>query len=671
MEDTFNVSAQEEQGREAGNKELVTYTEAKKADGDTVAGQLPVPFQPAISAVQGEGGESSYDVQRRDKEVSPIELVGFEVLPGISGPSQNTVPFMGKSSALDSDGLSEIPNGKSFPPSRSTSSSSEEAMEPSEVTLERYRKERRRSKRLKQENRELLERLRALDLANSSHPHAQGLVNNPTLPYPIQPEEEGLSSAVLYKPQSPTRCESVPYFTQSQTQEPQELIASLKQEVQMLKYLLGQAEQRLQSERVTRSEHLKSQHELQEHELRILNTRIEEQDTRIQHLEQSNAWLEQKLQENENLIEMLVHEDEFDKIYRLFEAKSNIVVKGDRCIVCDSVPPTNSDRCIHTKDGRFCDRPAKEHQQTCLDHKFKAKGKKDDKCAFMHGEGQLCGRPLVDHQDLGHSFKALGLCQSHLYPEGVLTVACGGENNNWIYDGVNHTSRTPSDCKRRLICSLCEPKTSKLEEGLIERLKGGLRERRSDVDDPSSSDEVLFSVLAYRSMVFSLYHYQEGCCNRYRADIKSIMQYGWRCHYDLRYTSMCEKPPALVYVELDSDTLPATLHLPAVCELDFRATRPTPPPELGETVVAIYGCIPPYHYVLLRDHLQLTYVRDYSEQIIRCINARLSEKVEAYYEENKKASDWLKGQRERLKVDHWWPKLTFGHLKCCLKIRVE
>ena len=432
--------------------------------------------------------------------------------------------------------------------------------------------------------------------------------------------------------------------------------------MKQLKKLLVEAKQQLQFERVTQ-QNLKSLHE---REREIYQNSIIERDIKIERLERSNAWLEEKLEEKEAEIEVLVHEDEFDKIYRFVEAKSNTLVEGDRCIICDSVPG-KSDKCLRTKpDKQPCDRPAKEHLQTRLRHKFKGH-RKEDKCTDKQEAGQLCGRPIVEHQDLGHSFKAVGLCQSHLYPGCVLAIACKGGKNSWIYDGIDHTSRTPNDCKRRLICDLCEPKTSKLEDGLKDRMKSCSHKIDSD-------DQVLFSVLAYRSMVFSLYHYRKECCNRYRTDIKSIMQYGWRCHYDLRYTSKCDiKPPALLHLQSLHDELPATLHLPAVCELDFTATRPPPPPELGNTVVALYGCIPPYHYVLLRDsHTADILQQLFCREIILSINKRLSEEVEAYYEENKKAKDWLEGQRKHPELgQHWWPILTFGHLKCCLKIRVE
>jgi len=377
----------------------------------------------------------------------------------------------------------------------------------------------------------------------------------------------------------------------------------------------------------------------------------------------SNAWLSQKLKEKEALITMLVQEDQFDKIYRFVEAKSNFLVEGNRCIVCDNV----SDNCVHMQpEGQQCNHPNKEHCQTRLNHKFKAQNK-EGKCNHRDQDGQLCGCLLVQHQDLGHSFKCAGLCQSHLYPEGVLLKVCEG-NNRWIYDGVDHTSRTPSNCKRQLICALCEPVTSKLEDGLIDRMK-------SDLHRQYPSDEILFSILVYRSMVFNLCHFQEQCCNQYRADIKAIIQYGWNCHFQLRYPNPAygtPTPPVLLYLQSPSDKLPDTLHLPAVCELDLTALQPPPPSELGKAVVAIYGCIPPYHYILLRDPIVPAKLQRYSRQITLSINRRLSEELKAYYQKNEQAKLWLEGQQKCPELgQHWWPILTFGHLKCCLKIQIE
>ena len=480
-------------------------------------------------------------------------------------------------------------------------------------------------------------------------------VKVPTLSYPIQAEQNGLNGVAVYQPVSPTRCDSVPSLGASmQTQTQQEHITVLKSEVKRLKNLLSLAMKNLQSERETQQQ-LRSQHELHEHERTILQEGTEKRDIKIQQLEKSNAWLEQRLIDTEKQLEVLVHEDQFDRIYRFVEAKSNTLVEGDRCIICDNVP----DKCMH------CDRPVREHRQTRLNHKFKAQGK-EDKCNSRKQDGELCGQPEAQHHDLGHSFKVAGLCQSHLYPRGVLEAVCKG-NNSWIYDGVDHTSRTPNDCKRRLICALCEPATSKLEESLIERMKS-----KHDIHTLRDDDKILFSVLAYRSMIFSLYHYQKDCCNHYRTDVKSIIQYGWSYHYHLRRSPTDDiqpVPPVLLHLESSRHEF---LHFPAVCVLDFTETNPPPPPKLGNTVVAIYGCIPPYHFVLLRDLDTARELQPYSRQIIRSINNRLSDELETYYDENEGAKKWLKGQRKQSKLgQHWWPVLTIRPPKCCLKIQVH
>ena len=482
-----------------------------------------------------------------------------------------------------------------------------------------------------------------------------------TLSYPIQAEQNGLNDVAFYQPRSPTRYDSVPFLGAStQTQKQQERITELESEVKRLQNLQSQTQEQLQQ--------LKSQNELYERERQRDQKDIEDRDHKIKKLEKSKAWLEGKLKDKEELLDVLLHEDQFDKIYRFVEAKSNTLVEGDRCIVCDIVP----DKCsvlvrqLTQPAGSIrCNRPGKEHQQTCLKHKFTAQGG-EDKCNYKLDAQQLCGQPEAQHHDLGHHFEAIGLCQSHFYPRGVLEAVCDG-NKSWIYDGVVQTSRTPNDCKRRLICALCEPVTSKLEESLIERMKS-----KHTLCD---GDEILFSVLAYRSMIFSLYHYQEDCCNRYRADVKSIIQYGWRCHYHLRYSPTDDiqpVPPVLLHLQSSRHEFPATLHFPAVCELDFTATNSPPPPELGNAVVAIYGCILPYHFVLLRDLNTAHQLQPYSQQIVRSINNRLSEELETYYDKNEDAKKWLKGQRKRPELEqHWYPVLTFGHLKCCLKIQVH
>jgi len=506
--------------------------------------------------------------------------------------------------------------------------------------------------------------------------------DQPTTPvsHPIQADQD-MDNRVDYQPRRPTKCESdTPLFVAEQTSK-QQKIFHLESEVNRLKELQCQVLEKLQElesqldhrehdntilqkaleGKENRIEQLESQLDLREHDSAIHQKALEGKENRIEQLEKSNTWLRQKLREKEEQIEILVHQNQFDKIYRFVEAKSNFLVKRDRCIVCDNV----SDNCVHMKpDGQQCNRPSKEHRQTCLNHKFKAQNK-GDKCNYRDRDGQLCGCLSVQHQDLGHSFKCAGLCQSHLYPEGVLLKVCEG-NNRWIYDGVDHTSRTPNNCKRQLICALCEPVTSELEETLTNRMKSDLHGRYSD-------DEILFSILAYRSMVFSLCHYQEHCCNQYRADIKAIIQYGWRCHYQLRYPPACgTRPPVLLYLQSPSDEIPDTLHLPAVCELDLTALQPPPPPELGHTVVAIYGCIPPYHYTLLRDPNVPAKLQPYSQRITLSINRRLSEELKAYYLNNDEAKLWLQGQRKHPELgQRWWPILTFGHLKCCLKIQIE
>ena len=479
----------------------------------------------------------------------------------------------------------------------------------------------------------------------------------------------------------PSRCESdtrLVAVTQTLEQQQKIVIDSLQSEVKGLKELLYQAFQQIQSQHETQQE-LKSQLDLCERESTILQKGIEEREIRIQQLIKSESWLSRKLKEKEELLEILVNEDQFDKIYRFVEAKSNFLMEGNRCIVCVCVPDDSI--CVRkTPEGQQCNRPGKEHMQTLLGHKFKSKDKAD-KCNYKDQDGQLCGCPQVEHQDLQHNFKSAGLCESHLYPGGVLEVVCEG-NNKLIYDGVHHTSRTPDDCKRRLICDQCEPVTSKLEKGLIDRMKCDRMETgaHSDVETVMESsdlhelededDGILFSILAYRSMVFSLCHYQQQCCIRYRADIKAILWYGWRCHYQLRYpdpTCGAPTPPVLLYLQSPGDEIPRTLHLPAVCELDLTAIRPPTPPELGSTVVAIYGCIPPYHYLLLRDPYAAAKLKPYTQQIILSINRRLSHEMKTYYEKNDKAKCWLEGRRKQLGPD-WWPVLTFGHLKCCLKI---
>jgi len=328
-------------------------------------------------------------------------------------------------------------------------------------------------------------------------------------------------------------------------------------------------------------------------------------------------------------IEVPLTEDKFAEIYKFFEAKSICLLEGRRCIIC-------SKKRVHMKF---------------------AEGKGDK---FDTG-----GSSLVQHQDRGHSFEGAGLCQSHLYPRGVLKNVCKG-NNRWIFDGVSCTSCTPNACTRQLICSMCEPVTSKLEDGLIKRMESDLRRQYID-------DDVLFSILAYRSSVFSLHHYQEPCCNQYRADIRAILQYGWSCHYTLtrRENHPTTRPPVLLYIQSPSDEIPDTLHLPAVCELDLTALQTPPLPEPSYyTVVAIYGCIPPYHYTLLRDPNVAAKLQSYSQQITLCINKKLTEELNDYYVKNDAAKCWLKGQRKRL-GQSWWPILTFGQLKCCLKIRIE
>ena len=174
-----NVSALKEQGGEAGNKDLVTA--AKKIEPFTVAGQLPVPFQPTVSAFQAEIGELSHDVQRKSKGVNPAILVHVGDEPISGGPSLATPPlkFTGESPAPDFNPPKGVSLGVAAP-SRSCSSSSEEAVEPRELTPEHVRalkkalkKKKRHSdayeqkiRGLQEENVKLVERIQALDLAN-------------------------------------------------------------------------------------------------------------------------------------------------------------------------------------------------------------------------------------------------------------------------------------------------------------------------------------------------------------------------------------------------------------------------------------------------------------------------------------------------------------------------
>ena len=164
-----NVSALKEQGGEAGNKDLVTA--AKKIEPFTVAGQLPVPFQPTVSAFQAEIGELSHDVQRKSKGVNPAILVHVDNEPISGGPSLATPPltFTGESPAPDFNPPKGVSLGVAAP-SRSCSSSSEEAVGPEELTREHVKalkkdlkKNKRRSDACEQEIRRLQE---ALDLAN-------------------------------------------------------------------------------------------------------------------------------------------------------------------------------------------------------------------------------------------------------------------------------------------------------------------------------------------------------------------------------------------------------------------------------------------------------------------------------------------------------------------------
>ena len=177
-------------------------------------------------------------------------------------------------------------------------------------------------------------------------------------------------------------------------------------------------------------------------------------------------------------------------------------------------------------------------------------------------------------------------------------------------------------------------------------------------------------------MLFNLSHYQEPCCIRYRPDIKAIMRNGWSICYHLRYPDADPPPrlPVLVYQSPSNDEfkIPGTLHLPAVCELDLTALRPPLSSELGNTVVLIYGCIPPYHYILLRDPDAATILEPYLRQIVKAINRRLSKELKAYYQKNDKAKCWLEQQRRHKNLgQRQMPILTFGYQICCLKFRIE
>ena len=500
--------------------------------------------------------------------------------------------------------------------------------------------------------------------------------------------------------------------TQQQLKTAQQRLKATEQQLEVTQQQHETAQQRVETEREAARREIQKQYKENRKVIEQLSEEKYQNKQKIQQLEGSVSRLEEKLKDKEQEIELLLDEDKFDHIYSFFEGKSSTVVDGDRCIICDEAPSKVEKKCIHGHECRSkeqpCDHPVEEHKQTCLGHKFKPEGKskksKSEKCIFMKQDGQpcdrpveeheqsrldhrfikpqercsvlvqneqLCDRPKNEHEDLGHSFKALSLCQSHLYPRCVLEVVCEGKNS-WIYDGK---SCTPESCKRRLICCLCEPATSELENCLYHRFV--TKQHRI-----LPKDTILFSILAYRAMLFKLHHfsYRNKCCGRHRANTKAILQYGWRCNDHLRSSRTCDiTPPALLYFQSPVE-LSSTLHFPTVCELDFTVTDPTPPPELGDRVLAIYGCIPPYHYVLLRDPEAERHLQQYSRQIVLSINKRLSKELKKLYEINDKAKTWLQGicrlqgmcrLQETEFDEQWWPVLTFGHLKCCLKIRVK
>lgn len=197
----------------------------------------------------------------------------------------------------------------------------------------------------------------------------------------------------------------------------------------------------------------------------ILRKKLRSEREYNEDLEFQHERLKQELQKKKEPIERPVHKDQFNPTYRSYEAKSNILKEGDCCIVCGNAP----DMCGYPKsDGRLCKCRIKEHTQTRLGHRFKAQGEAD-KCSFKNQDGQLCGCCEMQHQGLGHKFNGAGLCKSHFYPNAVLKEVCKKETNSLIYDGISNTSCTPDGCNRRLICALCEPVTSKLEEELADQ----------------------------------------------------------------------------------------------------------------------------------------------------------------------------------------------------------
>ena len=432
------------------------------------------------------------------------------------------------------------------------------------------------------------------------------------LPCFVFPATSPVSVAAVQPQQddgSSTQVPSIPFRSDRQ----QKMV--LEEKITSLNESLAKAEQQLKAER----EYAQRRVDATEKE----NIKLLQE---IQRLEKLVRTLQQELKDKQRMIVSLLDTDEYDNVYSFFESKSSFVVDRNCCIICDKAPP-------------------KEKVLEC----------------------QRCHRPENEHGNLQHEFIKMYNCKSHLYPKCVLEVVCKS-NNSWIYDAIDHKSCTPGSCKRTLICSLCEPVTSKLERGFKERFT------TQPHDQLHPDDTILFSVLAYRSMLFNLHHYRNECCIRHRLNVKSILQYGWKYNHSLRFSETCvTTPPALLYLQSPEDRLPSTLHFPTVCELDFTATNPARPPELGDHVLVIYGCIPPYHYVLLRDpeaerHLQL-----YCQQIVTSINKRLSEELNTYYENENEARKWLEQKRHHEKDEHWLPVLTFGHLsmKCCLKIQVE
>ena len=400
---------------------------------------------------------------------------------------------------------------------------------------------------------------------------------------------------------------------------------------------LKAAQQTLEAERIAARREKEIHKKEMKHQLQSSSLHVQQCKQKIQKLEKSNTWLEEKLKAKEHEMKALLDEDKFHNIYSFFEGKSSTAADGDRCIICDKAPS------------------------------------KDKECIFKTQDGQQCRCPASEHVNVEHNFKQLSLCQSHLYPRSVLEVVCSKGNHSWIYDEISHKSCTPESCSRRLICCLCEPATSKLEEHLHERFDKNKHEILP-------KDSVLFSILAYRAMLFNLHHfsYRNKCCGHHRLNVKSILQYGWRCNDRLLSSRTCDiTPPALLYlqppVEIHSVGLSCSLHFPIVCELDFTSAilKPAPPPELASyPVLVIYGCIPPYHYVLLRGFEADNHMQRYIRQIVLSINKRLSKELKKLYEINDKAKAWLQGIRQKMGED-WWPVLTFGHLKCCLKIKVK